>query len=239
MELIDIHSHILAGVDDGAENREMMRRMLKIAWEDGIHTVFATPHYHPHRGHASREQWKLALDTARLEAALISPSMRVVEGCEILYRQNTAGLLQEERVCPLGKSRYVLVEFPENAEFSYMLRGLQDLRNEGWLPVLAHVERYVHVRKVEQAERLVGAGAYLQMNADAVLKGQHWRQGAVVRKLLTSGCIHFIGTDAHDDRIRPPKLRAAYRYIEKLCGADCAGRLCGENAKKILTREIL
>lgn len=238
-DFIDIHSHILPNVDDGATDLNMTKEMLKIAWKDGISTLFATPHYHPTRGRNDIRSWKLALAKAQKAASEIDYRMRVIPGCEILYQHGIIKLLHNGELWTLANSNYVLVEFPLYADYSYILKGIQELRFGGYLPILAHVERYQNVAKVERVEELIDMGAYIQVNTDTVLKSKGLLRGQTIRKLLRNELVHFIGTDAHENRVRKPVMRECAAYIESLCDREYSELICGENAWKVVNKEII
>ncbi len=238
-DFIDIHCHILPGVDDGARDWEMTRKMMEIAWDEGIQTIYATPHYHPMRGKNDLHAWQIALEQIRQEAAEIGDGMEILSGCEILYQQDAVELLQDGKLMTMGDSRYVLVEFPLSSDYSYIVKGLHNLRLGGYLPILAHVERYRNLSSISRVEELVAMGIYIQANADCVLEGSGWLRGRHIRSLLKRKYIHFVGTDAHDDKIRKPLMKECKEYIDKLCGVEYGKAVCGGNARKMINKEIV
>lgn len=233
-KVCDMHCHILPGVDDGAENIDISRRMLEEARRDGIYSMIATPHYHPAKGKGKIDQWASALETVRRMAAQIDSRFRIFPGSEIWYQQGIEDRLLGGGIWTMCHSRYVLVEFSGGAGFSYMKDGLFNLQRSGFYPILAHVERYACLSDMEKIRELVSMGIYLQMNADAALKGQQMFAGRRIRQLLKQGYIQFIGTDAHDARRRRPQMRECRSYVSRLCGAGYAEKICGGNVQGII-----
>lgn len=236
-DFADIHCHILPQVDDGSKSLEMTGNMLKKAYEEGIRTIFATPHFHPVRGKNDSGSWEKAMLLVKREIAGLGLELELLPGCEILYQQDTLADLKSGKARTLAETPYVLVEFPENTGFGMIRQGLGELRRYGYYPILAHVERYADVFSVDRVERLIDDGIYIQMNASTVLRGRGLLQGREIRKLLKRGDIHFAGTDAHNDSTRAPVMEDCAVYIEKLCGRDCAERICGKNALSVARGE--
>lgn len=238
-ETIDMHCHILPGVDDGAADPETSRKMLQMAWGDGIGTIIATPHLHPVKGKSGPRQWEKALAEVRKLAAEIDSSLRVLPGCEIWYQQGIEELLLQGGIWTMCGSRYVLTEFSSGTGFSGMTDGLLNLQRCGYYPILAHVERYACLVDLGKVRELVQMGICLQMNAGTVLAGREWLRGRRIREMLKKGYIHLIGTDAHDTSGRKPRMRECRSYLKKICGGRYAAAVCGGNAEKIIAGEKL
>lgn len=231
--LIDIHCHILPQVDDGSADIEMTRRMLQTAWSEGIDTIIATPHYHPVRGKNDIQAWRKAYHMTQQIAGEIDPRMRILAGCELLYRQGAEDLLREGILWTMAGSRYVLTEFPSDSGGRYITDSLKSLRRNGFYPILAHAERYPDLADPERIGHLIDAGVYIQVNADTVVRSKSLLHGRFIRTLLKKRYVHFVSTDAHDDRRRPPLMRECKAYITKWCGASYARELCEANAHSI------
>lgn len=168
MNYTDIHSHILPGVDDGAENIQETSKMLRIAYDQGIRTVIATPHILPSNPY---EDGKLeqALASVRKAAAEISPDMKVYLGGEIYYWNGSLNALQEGVGRTLADSRYVLVEFYPLTGYEEMYQGMKEYIQSGYLPIIAHMERYECLwKKGRNLTELLDLGCYFQMNVSSL-----------------------------------------------------------------------
>ena len=114
-KFIDMHCHILPHVDDGAVDIEETKKMLEIAYKDGIRYIIATPHFHPKRGSASWEEIKAQLKLVREEAKKIDEKFRIFIGNEIYFGQDVPELLSEKKVLTMNGRDYILVEFSPTA----------------------------------------------------------------------------------------------------------------------------
>lgn len=235
--LIDIHCHILFGVDDGARNARVTRKMLELAYEDGIRAMIATPHYRPDRWRISREQLELTLGKVQLLARDLDPEFRIYPGNEIFYREGIEKRLAEDKIWTMAGSTCVLVEFHPDDSYEYLHQGLQSLQMAGYETILAHWERYDCLRRdPERLEVLAGSGVGIQSNADAVLGGQGRAVKKLVREMLEAGLVDYVATDSHSMDRRPPQLKKAYDYIQKKSGREIAERVCVINPQRILQR---
>lgn len=238
--IFDIHCHILPGVDDGSTNEEMTRAMLKLAWEDGITAMLATPHYHPGHFTESPQRLREAFARACELAAGIHPELQLYLGSELYYRHELPETLAAGQALTLAGSRYVLVEFSPARSYHDIASALLKLRSYGYRPVLAHAERYADLLKhTEYVEELYDKGIYIQVNASSVMGGNGFGVKRFVKRLLKEELVHFIGSDAHDIRRRKPELRSCAAYIEQKCGRDYAQKLCREHALCILNNEAI
>ena len=126
---IDMHVHILPGVDDGAEDIKEMEEMLKIAYSEGIRCIIATPHHHPRRGKESPEVLRKKAALLRKSAHEIDEHFRIYLGTEIFFGQDVLEKLKEGRILTMNRRNYVLVEFSPSEPFSYIKQSLQQLMN--------------------------------------------------------------------------------------------------------------
>jgi protein-tyrosine phosphatase len=212
--LIDLHSHILPGVDDGAENLAAAVEMARSAVEDGIEVLAATPHV---RGDypttAARMEERLATTRAAIEEAGIP--LRLLPGAEIaLDRLPSLGDDELHRLALGGSGRALLVEFP----YTGWPLGLDDqlfrLRARGFRPVLAHPERNAEVQaRPERLRPLVEAGTLVQLTAASVDGRLRRSDEAAALKLLELELAHLLASDAHAPSIRQIGMSAAAEAI--------------------------
>ncbi len=239
IKLIDIHSHILPGVDDGARDEEETRAMLKMAYDEGIRIMFATSHYHSEMGREAWAKRSAALEKARAIAGEIAADFKIAAGAEIYYSEEAVQELADGTVWTMNGSKYVLVEFATYEDYAYIRRGLQNLQYHGFWPILAHVERYQALEEEECVAELVSMGVYIQANAGSFLGKDGRKVKKYLLRLLENGWIHFVGTDAHGTDRRRPRMEKCAAYIEKKAGRACSRALCRENAGKVIRREFI
>ena len=201
----DIHSHILPGVDDGARNMEETRRMLYRAYEDGTRIIVATPHFAAGKKHMAPEKLlQLLLEVNQL-AAEISKEMMVISGNELFYSMDMLDALAAGRALTLHGSRYILVEFFPSEEYKEIREGLNRCLFAGYLPILAHAERYKSlIREPELVGELVTLGAHVQLNLSAFTGSRFMAISKFCHRLMSEGWVHFIGSDSHREDDKQP-----------------------------------
>lgn len=231
--IIDIHCHLLNGVDDGPGSLEEAQDAILEYKEKGIRALILTPHFRRDMFEASQEEVQSAyyklMTWAREEGMLLYP------GCEYHVNSDMIEDLQEKRRWTLANSRYVLTEFSSHHTASEFRNYIGELVRCGYIPIVAHVERYQAVRSDwDLLYDLVQMGAGLQVNADAVLgmNGAAIRQ--YVRRLLEEELVSFVASDCHGIAYRPSHLMESYEYIIKNYGIQYAEELFWENPRKIL-----
>lgn len=230
--MIDIHNHSLFGVDDGARTIEDTKQMLMFARSQGITQIILTPHYRPgmfeypsEKVHQNFEQVKKAASDINIEVFL---------GCEYHTDSQMIEHFNGGRCETLGDSDYVLTEYSHNSEYSYIMQNTQRVLSCGYIPVIAHVERYQCLFSMpKRLEELQRAGAYIQLNADSVLGCTGFRMKQFCKKVLKNEWADIIASDAHNMSDRPNRLSQCYEYIEKKFDEDYAKLLFEQNPGQI------
>ena len=162
---IDLHSHILPALDDGARDMKKTREMLQIAYEEGIREIIATPHFFASKKSASVEQIHETISRVQEEMEDWGFSIKLYPGNEIYYRSEVPELLENGKISTMADSQYVLVEFDPMTEYSYLRDGILKLDSYGYIPILAHVERYECLfEKKERLQRVKDHGGLIQVN---------------------------------------------------------------------------
>lgn len=237
--IFDIHCHILPDVDDGARNEKHTKRMLQIAADEGIDVIVATPHFLADGKSADvsdlvkksrqvREWWKEYGEEKELYL-----------GNELFYSESLSEALEEKTALTMNDTEYILVEFPIYADYSYIRKAVQKLRYAGYVPILAHVERYDFFKQPKRVEDLVELGAYIQVNASSVLGRHGFFEKCAIVRLLKKDLVHFVGTDAHNTKERSPEIRMCAEYLKRKLGKGKAQRILEENPKIMLRGEGL
>ena len=234
--MIDLHAHILTGLDDGPDTLEESLAMCRIAAEDGITTVVATPH--------QRHEWWPNSDRATLEARfedLRAAAGGVVElalGAEIRVDSELLAdvdLLPGGTLLRLAGSRYLLIEFPSVVSGPDPRSLVHELTVGGWRPVLAHPERIPWLAEApELLAGLLDRGACVQLTAMSVTGDAGPAAMACAWALLDADLVHFLASDAHDTSERPPVLSAAFGAVADRWGEARARRLTEDNARAVL-----
>lgn len=240
MKKIDIHNHILPGLDDGAADEKMSLQMLRLAADDGITHMIATPHFHYRRGHASSEQIRSALAQMQKMAEEEGIPIRLYAGNELYYTHDLLEMVKAKEALTLADSDYVLLEFSPETERKKIQNGVYEFLSEGYYPVIAHMERYEAFHKhLDLAETVLKMGAYCQVNAGSLTGNAGWALKRFTRKMMKNGQIQFVATDAHDLEKRRPNFGAAPTWIEKKLGESELKEYLYENPMKILENKAI
>lgn len=244
-EYVDIHCHILPGLDDGSRDWDMTERMLRMELEQGACGLIVTPHFWKGRWTPPPEQVREMACRLEETAQAIRPDFFVAVGNEIkYYGDSVADSLAQNQCLRLGDTNYILLEFSYECTFSDIDTAVNRMKTKGFRPILAHIERYrcLH-REYDRLDQLIQRGAYLQVNADSMddggLSSRLFGEGAFIKKLLQYGMIHLIGTDAHNDAGRAPQMERCQAWLRKKCGDAEARRLLYEHPLMLLKNEYL
>lgn len=222
--MIDWHSHILPGVDDGSRDAEQSLAMLQMLADQGVHTVVATPHFYANDGSVSdflerrREAWEC------LRPRLPEAAPEIILGAEVRYYQGISRL-EGLRDLRIEGSKLLLLEMPMARWPEYAIRELTEIAGKSGIKlVLAHIDRYLDLQKSSVWESLYESGILMQVNAEH-FTGLLTRGKAISR--LQDGGIHFVGSDCHNTTTRAPQLHKAFGYIRKKLGDDFVDQMNG------------
>ena len=231
--MIDIHSHILYGVDDGAPSREVSVEMLREAGRQGVTDIIATPHYR--QGMFSYPAAKIFSNYQDLRREAHRVGIRLSLGCEYFVDGDIYENLRKGRVPTLGGTGYVLTEYAPDASGAMIRTYSLGLVRQGYRPIVAHAERIQWmVSHPEEIEKFRMDGVTIHLNADSVLgRGGRSRQKFCLR-LLKENMADFIASDAHDMIRRAIRLRECMEYVKKHINEECARKLFCRNGRKIL-----
>lgn len=230
--MLDLHTHILPGMDDGSRSVKQSIRMLEIEAEQGVDTVVMTPHYD-----AGKESpMAFALRKAKAERKLLealgdrSGIPDLLSGAEVAFFE---GISRVETLKPLciGGARFILIEMPFCTWNKRMLGELDVLRQvRGVQPILAHIERYRSLQPAGLFDELSEKGFWQQCNTSYFL---HWQTSRQAMSMLKHRVVHFIASDCHGPEYRPPNLGETMAKIEKKMGGQVMTFL-RENEKALL-----
>jgi protein-tyrosine phosphatase len=225
VSLIDIHCHLLPGIDDGSKHWEATLQMCRMAAQDGVSHIVATPHanyeFDYDRGHCLELIQELRVRV---------PEMNFSLGCELHfhYENISAALDNPERYAFEG-TRYILVELSEYSSFN-VRDSLYHMRLKGLIPIVAHPERNVLLANdLRLVEELVDLGCLMQLTANSLTGFWGRNCQKVSESMLKKNLVHFIASDAHSLRSRPPLLSAARDAAANLIGAGAADELVSAN----------
>jgi Capsular polysaccharide biosynthesis protein len=238
----DIHCHYMYGVDDGSKSPEMTLSMLDQAYEQGVRGVIMTPHYNPKAWHKSAEELRERFrEVRKLVKAKGHADMKLWLGSEIFYHKDkTPSEMLDGNLISMAKSGYLLMEFHTTVEYSYIEAAVTEAQGAGYIPILAHIERFDALRgDLDKVAQIKNAGALIQVNASSVIGDEGFRIKSFVKKLLKNRMIEFVATDTHRDaKWRVPNLGPAADYIYKKCSENYADEIFIHNPRMIIENEL-
>ena len=214
--IVDMHCHFIPGVDDGSRDMETTLAMLKIASEEGITHVVATPHYKRDHHNASPETLKAHLLEVQQKIKDQNIPVNIYLGNEIMFFSDLEEYYEKNAFLTMNNSRYLLVEYYPDDDIVRIRQGVDTVLRLGLIPVLAHVERYLAFRKnIDAIEYIKKQGAKIQVNASSVVGEQGFGTKQFVKKLLKAKLVDFVGTDAHTAEARAPRYKKCSEYLYK------------------------
>ena len=232
---IDMHHHLIYGIDDGAQSFEGTEKMIRDAVENRVSVIVTTPHITPGQEPFPYEDYKAHLEETRQYLKAQGIPLILYTGAEILYTPNTCNMLMDGRVPTMAGTQYVLVEFSPDDSYSYILDAFKRIASTGYIPILAHAERYLCLKKPDQLRKIrQECNALIQVNAKTVIRKHKFFRERYIRKILREGLVDFISTDCHDMPGRSNHMMDAYERLAEDLGEDQARALTHDNADRFL-----
>jgi protein-tyrosine phosphatase len=239
--MIDLHNHMLPGLDDGALNWEQSLAMGRMAVEDGIQEIVCTPHWVNGYFENRRETIVRRVETLQEKLNAAKIPLKVYPGAELHLDFDISDKIKSGELITLNDmGRFALIELPVDIVPRNMKHFFWNLQTSDITPIISHPERNNALRRhPSRLFRWVQRGALTQLTAASLLG----RFGTEVRKfavsLLEHRMVHVIGTDAHGTEDRIPQLSEGYREAEKIVGRETAHQMVFENPQRILRGESI
>ncbi len=234
--MIDLHCHILPGIDDGPHDLEETLEMCRISVAEGMTAVVATPHLYHSMFATTREQILATHGVVREAVASEGIPLELYLGADLHLHPDLGGHLTRGEALTLNGGPYFLLELPSRLLPPNLEAVVDGLLDTGYTPILTHPERNeVIVRREKILLDLLGQGCLCQVTAMSVTGEFGKRCEGFTRSLIEAGGVHFIASDAHSTGWRHPGVQEALRVAETLIGAERAGRLVRENPQAVLS----
>ncbi len=219
--MIDIHCHLLFGEDDGPQTLVEYQNMLREAAQQKITDIILTPHFR--QGMFPHDIDRIRSGFFQLRKTAEECGVRIFRGTEYHVDSHCVENLRSGRCFTLADSDYVLAEYSGSSEFVYIRNTVQELLLAGYIPVIAHAERYqCLLDDLDLIEELRKGGAMIQINADAVLGKDGRGAKQFCKQLLDYGMADFIASDSHDMTERPCRMAACRDFVRRKYGEETA-----------------
>ena len=234
--MIDIHSHVLPMVDDGASSVEQALRMLVQAYEDGTDEIVLTPHLAYDYGFDNPsdkikdlyEDLKYIVNKERIPIVMHL-------GCEFLFSSLDTFTKYFDEITFMNDTKYLLIEFYFDVDETDILHAIDVVVKKGFIPIIAHPERYECIKiSIDVVKEGIEKGALFQMNKGSLFGDYGRTARETVFDLLDKHYIHFAGSDAHNTSSRNTYMYEAYQLIKDIYGNEYAHRVFKNNPKKML-----
>lgn len=217
-EVVDLHTHILPGIDDGSRDVDMSLGMLRAMTAQGIRRVVATPHFYAAHDNPARFLDRRQRAYERLAAAMDGLDVEVRVGAEVYYFEGISDCEDLDALAISG-TKAILIEMPMPPWSERMLQELQEIRQKrGLTPIVAHIDRYIAPLRTHGIPQMLARYPVLvQANSEFFIRRSTRRMAL---RMLTQGQIHLLGSDCHGLTHRPPNLDQAIGIIARKLGPE-------------------
>lgn len=238
--MFDIHIHALFDVDDGAKTIEEMYLMIDAAYADGVRYICFTPHFHLGYFKDNVKKRDAAFEEALKYSSQKYPDLILMLGNELRFSQGCVAYLTDGQCKTMNNTKYVLVDFSEIESSRAISDGLDTLLSAGYLPILAHAERYRSIwGNLKLISNYRSRGVKIQIDSQSLTGEFGYKIKFFAMSILKNRLADFISSDAHDVNQRPPGISKAFEIIEKKCSRNYAESICYTEALKHIGRQAL
>ena len=232
---IDIHNHLIYGIDDGPRTFETTQKMLVAACKDKVEQIITTPHITPGIREFPMQTYREHLKQAQQWCEENGLPIALHSGSEILYTDATARMLDDGRVPTLCNTPYVLVEFLPTDSYHRLTHAADELCGAGYQPIFAHVERYECLKHAEQIRELREQyQVQIQVNAGTMLEKMGFFRKRRLMKLFRENLVDYLSTDSHNLNTRKTCMRACRKVMREQFDKAQLNRLMHDNALDII-----
>jgi len=240
--MIDIHSHIIPGIDDGSRNMEMTLEMLRNAEKDGTKEIIATPHYLLESGEATINEIKVLVEKINSIVNKEGIKIKIYSGQEVYFTENIIENYTQGNIGTLNNSRYMLIEFPIQKLDKNIFDVLYELQIRDIVLIIAHPERYKpFIEKPSLINDFIDEGYLFQMNSGS-LEGKFGEKSKKIANLfLANNIYNFVGSDAHNIKDRNTGLKKAMNLLKENSRNNEEINQCifEDSSKKLLNNESI
>lgn len=234
--MIDIHAHILYGVDDGPSTLDEALKIIELAYNEGIRTIVATPHINHPQNYHQNQPIRVVFEKLKEEVSLIYPDLQLFLGCELYITSDFLRLFQDKNsLFTMAETGYILIEFDSLVDANVIFNTVHELKIRKYKPIIAHIERYpALVGHTAIVNELRQQGAYIQVTGSSIMGSKGTVIAEYLKKLIGLGYVDFIATDAHDTIKRVPMLKKVNLYLTHTFGYEVVKKLMIANPQNLL-----
>ena len=238
--MIDIHSHIVFGVDDGPSTKEESLALLRKAFSQGVRAIVSTSHRRKNMFETPEEIIMTNFKEVKELVQKELPDLTILYGAEIYYSQDALEKLESKQIPTLNDTQYALIEFSTRTPYWEIRNALSKILLLGVTPVIAHIERYDELENnKKRVKELIDMGCYTQINSSTVLKprlfGDRYRLFKKrAQYFLSHNLVHCVASDMHNLSSRPPYMKQAFDVISHQYGKERAEELFVVNPQSII-----
>ena len=213
--MVDFHSHIIHGIDDGAKSLAMSLEMLKISESEGVEYICATPHFITEEFEITKEEYIVKIDRLVIAAREEKLKILILSGLEIYMHPNLPQLYKEKKIWGINDTEYLLIELPMGQFPIYTEDVFYELMLLGVKPILAHPERNIKIMKnYDLIINLIRQGVLMQINSGSLLGDYGKEVRKTAEEFVVRNMVHILGSDGHNITSRKTNLKAAYEIVE-------------------------
>lgn len=235
-KIIDIHTHILPGIDDGAKDIEESIEIINYLYKNGITDIVLTSHYIKDTKYRYNQIARENLFNNLVEK-LNNSSINLYLGNEVYLTDDVIDLLEQHEISTINKTKYMLIELPLTNYVANLQNILCELNDYGIIPIIAHPERYEFLQKnYKRVRELLEFNCLLQCNVDSIIGKYGTKAKKTMKWLLKKDLVSFVATDTHyvgNDE----ELQKAYKKLKKKVGLNKFNELTQINPKKVLENQ--
>ena len=236
---VDIHTHIMPEVDDGAKSFSESIELIELAYKNGTRQIVLTPHYRgSYKNYSSNLKPKFEIFSKKVNELI--PDVKLYLGLEIHYDSTVTEKLNDNQLSTINDTKYCLLELSNRFSKSKMLDAVYDVVSNGYIPIIAHIEHYDVFRdNLDLVTEVINIGGLIQVNADSIMGKNGILKKSYCKFLLKNNLVHFVASDCHDIKHRPPILNKCYNKVSSKYGLEYADKIFCDNQNLVLCNKSL
>lgn len=237
--MIDLHSHILYNIDDGSKNIDESIEIIKKYSENNINKIVLTPHYVVNSNYSVNNNEKIKkFNYLKEQVRNSNIDIELYIGNEVLITNNLIQLLEEKEIMTINNSRYLLIELPFINEDLNVENIIYDLKLSGYIPIIAHPERYIYIQKdITKIKKYIEVGALIQINKDSFFGKYGKKVFKTVKKIIKNELAHTVGTDVHSINDKFYSNSEFVKKLKKIASDNYINKILEENSNNILNNK--